>query len=162
MKLDQIWWLVSPQNPLKSAHGTAPLAERIASARAAANHPYIKVLDLETQMGTRYTIDTVRALRRFYPRTHFVWLMGADNLGQIRHWRDWLTIFALLPIAVLDRPTYSLKALAELPAQRYRRQRVKPEAAGSLADLPPPAWTFLPIPLDPSSATEIRAKANPS
>jgi len=160
LKLDQVWWLVSPQNPLKSSAGIAPLAERMAAARAVAHHPDIKVLDLETQLGTRYTIDTLRALRHFYPRTRFVWLMGADNLRQLRHWRDWQGIFAALPIAVLDRPTYSLGALAELPAQRYRRQRVKPEAAGSLADRQPPAWTFLPIPLDPSSATAIRARSH--
>lgn len=148
---------MAPQNPLKPAAGMAPFAQRLALAAAQARHPRIRVLDLEARLGTRYTRDTVAALQHLFPRTRFVWLMGADNLAQIRHWEKWTEIFRRLPIAVFDRPTYCLKALAGLAARRYAHRRVRPAAARNLADLDPPAWVFLPIPLDASSATEIRA-----
>jgi nicotinate-nucleotide adenylyltransferase len=152
-----VWWLVAPQNPLKPVAGMAPFAQRLAQAQARARHPGIRVLDLEARLGTRYTRDTVAALQHLFPRTRFVWLMGADNLAQIRHWEKWTEIFSRLPIAVFDRPTYCLKALAGLAARRFAHRRIRPATARSLADLEPPAWVFLPIPLDASSATEIRA-----
>jgi nicotinate-nucleotide adenylyltransferase len=152
-----VWWLVAPQNPLKPHRGMAPLAERLAAATAVARHPRLRVTDLESQLGTRFTSDTIAALQRRFPRTRFVWLMGADNLAQIRHWERWTEIFSRLPIAVFARPTYCLRALAELPARRFARWRVSPAAARRLADLAPPAWVFLPIRLDASSATEIRS-----
>lgn len=161
LKLDEIWWLVAPQNPLKPASGMAPFRRRLASARRIARHRRIKVLDLEARLGTRYTIDTVTALQRIFPRTRFVFIMGADLLGQIRHWRRWSEIFSRLPIAVLARPTYCFKGLAELAARRYARRRVAAEAARFLADRTPPAWVFLPIKLDVRSATEIRSHALP-
>lgn len=158
LHLDEVWWLVSPQNPLKPADGMAPFAKRFAGAREAARSPRIKVLDLEARLGTRYTIDTVATVKRLFPRTRFVWLMGADNLKQIRHWRRWRDIFRLLPVAVLDRPTYALGALSDLAAQAFARYRVPPGAARRLADMNPPAWTFLTIKLDPHSASAIREK----
>jgi nicotinate-nucleotide adenylyltransferase len=151
-----VWWLVSPQNPLKPGDGMAPLANRLADARATTRSPRIRALDLETRLGTRYTIDTVTAMRRLFPRTRFVWLMGADNLRQIRRWRRWREIFRRVPIAVLDRPTYSRGALGDLAARAFARRRVPPGAARRLADMPPPAWTFLPIKLDRRSASAIR------
>jgi nicotinate-nucleotide adenylyltransferase len=158
LRLDQIWWLVSPQNPLKPSAGMAPLASRLAAAKAVARDPRIKVLDLETRLDTRYTIDTLSEIVRLYPKTRFVWIMGADNLKQIRHWRRWRAIFHLLPVAVMDRPTYALTALHELAACHFRRQRVDPRAAFRLTSCRPPAWTFLPIPLDAHSASDIRAQ----
>ena len=155
--LDEIWWLVTPQNPLKPARGMAPLPKRLAAARRLARHPRIKVLDLEARLGTRYTVDTVTVLQRLLPRTRFVFLMGADILTQIRHWKRWRMLFERVPIAVLARPTYCFRGLAELPAQRYAHRRVAPEAARLLADATPPAWVFLPIKLDVRSATEIRS-----
>ena len=154
--LDEVWWLVSPQNPLKPGDGMAPFATRLAGARAAARSPRIRALDLEARLGTRYTIDTIAAIRRLFPRTRFVWLMGADNLQQIRHWLRWRQIFRRVPIAVLDRPTYSRAALSDLAARAFARRRVSPGAARRLADMTPPAWTFLPIKLDPRSASAIR------
>lgn len=159
--LDEVWWLVAPQNPLKPVRGMATIAKRVAAARRIAAHPRIRVLDLETRLGTRYTVDTVKELQRIFPRRRFVWLMGADNLAQIRHWKHWSEIFSRVPIAVFARPTYCFKGLAELAARRYRRRRVTPDAAGRLADLVPPAWTFLPTRLDASSATEIRSHRAP-
>lgn len=157
--LDEIWWLVAPQNPLKPTAGMAPFAERLASAKKFANDKRIRVLDLETQLGTVYTLDTLKALRNLYPHQVFVWLMGADNLAQIRYWRGWEEIFRLVPIAVVARPTYCLKALAGMAAQRFARYRIRAEAAHSLAGLVPPAWVFLPVRLDASSASEIRSHA---
>jgi nicotinate-nucleotide adenylyltransferase len=159
LELDEIWWLVSPQNPLKPARGMAPLAQRLAGAAAlAAAHPRLKVTDLETRLGTRYTVDTVLALRRHFPATRFVWLMGADNLRQIRHWQRWTEIFAALPIAVFARPSYSLSGLSGPAARRFARRRVPPSRARHLADLPPPAWVFFPTRLDTRSATAIRTR----
>ena len=154
--LDEVWWLVAPQNPLKPVAGMAPLAQRLAAATAFVRDRRIRVLAIEEELGTRYTADTIAALEALYPRQHFVWLMGADNLSQIRHWRDWRTIFAALPIAVFARPTYCRRALAELPAQRFARARIALPAR-RLAWQKPPAWAFLPMKLDPSSATAIRS-----
>ena len=105
LDLDEVWWLVAPQNPLKAVRGMAPFDKRLAGAKRLARDPRIRVLDLERRLGTRYTVDTVAALRRLFPKIRFVWLMGADNLAQIRHWQRWTRIFAALPIAVFARPT---------------------------------------------------------
>jgi nicotinate-nucleotide adenylyltransferase len=157
LHLDEIWWLVAPQNPLKPVRGMAPFEKRLEAARALVRDPRIRVLDLEARLGTRYTVDTVTALQRLFPRTRFVFIMGADNLAEIRRWKRWTLIFARLPIAVLARPTYCLKGLAELAAQRFAGRRVTPRAAKKLAAMEPPAWVFLPIKLDIRSATEIRS-----
>ena len=153
--LDEVWWLVAAQNPLKPVADMAPAESRLARARALVRHPRIRVLDLESRLGTTYTIDALRALKSHFRRTKFVWLMGADNLSQIRHWRGWREIFALLPIAVFARPTYCRTALAELPAHRFARHRL-PAVARRLPDAEPPAWVFLWSMLDPHSATQIR------
>jgi nicotinate-nucleotide adenylyltransferase len=155
--LDEIWWLVTPQNPLKPIAGMGKLEKRIASAKAIAKHDRrIRVLDLETRLGTHFTADTLAALQRRSPRIDFVWLMGADNLAQIRHWKDWQAIFARVPIAVFARPTYCQKALAELAAQRFSRARVIRETR-RFSEIKPPVWIFLPVKLDFHSATAIRA-----
>lgn len=154
--LDQVWWLVSPQNPLKSAAEMGSLAERLDWARVAARHPRIRVTDLECGLGTRYTADTLGELARRFPRTRFVWLMGADNLRQIPRWQRWQRIFRTVPIAVFSRPTYSLSALGGVAAQRFARRRVPDLRARSLTDAKPPAWAFLRNPLHPASATAIR------
>jgi nicotinate-nucleotide adenylyltransferase len=154
--LDEIWWLVAPQNPLKPTAGMASLKERMASATRVARDPRIRILDLETRLGTHFTADTLAALQRRWPRIEFVWLMGADNLTQIRHWKDWQAIFARVPIAVFARPTYCRTALAELAAQRFSRARVIRETR-RFSEIKPPAWIFLPVKLDFHSATAIRA-----
>jgi nicotinate-nucleotide adenylyltransferase len=161
LKLDEVWWQVAPQNPLKPARGMASLEKRVAAARRLAHHPRIRVLDIEARLGTRYTIDTVTLLQRLFPRTRFIFVMGADLLVQMRQWKQWSEIFFRLPIAVLARPTYCFRGLAELAAQRFASRRVAPAAARDLASLDPPAWAFLPIKLDVSSATAIRSHAAP-
>jgi nicotinate-nucleotide adenylyltransferase len=157
LDLDEVWWLVSPQNPLKAAHGMASLERRMEGARAiAAAHKRLRVTDLERTLGTRYTIDTVRALRRRYPKARFVWLMGADNLRQLPRWKDWAALIESIPIAVIDRPGFAPAALCGAPARRYAGARLAPEAGRSLADRAAPAWTFLYTRLNPLSATAIR------
>jgi nicotinate-nucleotide adenylyltransferase len=156
LRLDEVWWLVAPQNPLKPIAGMAPFAERLKQAAMLAHDRRIRVLDIEARLGTHYTADTLVALQVLFPRQHFVWLMGADNLAQIRYWRRWRSIFSRVPVAVFARPTYCLRALAALAAKRFARRRIRPPAR-RLARLRPPAWVFLPVKLDPSSATAIRS-----
>jgi nicotinate-nucleotide adenylyltransferase len=159
--LDEVWWLVAPQNPLKPVAGMGKLTDRLAQARAVVGADRrLRVLDLESRLGTHFTADTIAALQRRSPQTHFVWLMGADNLAQIRRWKDWSTIFARVPIAVFARPSYCRKALAELPAQRFSRARVI-SGTRRFSETEPPAWVFLPVKLDPHSATAIRSPIVP-
>lgn len=154
--LDEIWWLVSPQNPLKPQSGMASLAERVESARTLARSPSVRVIAMEEELRTRYTADTLTALRRRFPRTRFVWLMGADNLTDISRWERWTQIFHGMPVAVLARPSYSLKALTAKAARRFGRFRVPERAAQVLAGRRPPAWVFVVGRLSPLSATAIR------
>ncbi|MFC3175125.1 nicotinate-nucleotide adenylyltransferase [Novosphingobium bradum] len=154
--LAEVWWLVSPGNPLKPVAGMAPLGARFASALAQARRAPIRVTAIERQFGTRYTAQTLRALLRRYPRRRFVWLMGADNLAQFHHWKDWRAIARMVPIAVVARPGYDGRAVAS-PAMawlgRYRR------SAASLtnrAAWSAPALVILRFDPDPRSATAIR------
>jgi len=155
-----VWWLVSPQNPLKPADGMAPFEDRMAAARHLADDPRILVSDLEYRLETRYTADSLAALIKRYPRAAFVWLMGADNLAQIDQWKDWTTIFDALPIAVFDRPTYSDAALTCPAAQRFASSRMDESRARDLAGQTPPAWVFVQGKLHAASATEIRRNAS--
>jgi ribosome silencing factor RsfS/YbeB/iojap/nicotinate (nicotinamide) nucleotide adenylyltransferase len=136
----------------------APFATRLDQARqVAAGYRRMRVTDLENRLdSSRYTVDTLKTLRRRFPKMRFVWLMGADNLVQLRHWERWTEIFQTVPIAVFDRPSYSLKALDGLAAKRFAQRRVPVRAARGLAEMKPPAWAFLHTRLDPNSATRIR------
>ena len=154
--LDEVWWMVSPQNPLKPVDGMAPFPERLAKARVAAKDRRIKVTDIEARLGTRYTAETLRLLLKRHRDARFVWLMGADNLTQIAAWRSWQQIFHLLPIAVFARPSYCFEALAAKAARRFARHRLKEGAGRSLAKAEPPAWLFVHSRLNRTSATEIR------
>jgi nicotinate-nucleotide adenylyltransferase len=155
--LDEVWWLVSPGNPLKDADGMAPLAVRFASARKASRGLPIRVTAIERELGTRYTVDTIEALRRRFPGREFVWLMGSDNLAQFHRWRDWRRIAALVPIAVAARPGYDGAALAA-PAMGWLRRFVRPAArARHWTEWRTPALVLLTLPPEPTSATGIRA-----
>ncbi len=156
--LGRVWWLVSPQNPLKSSAEMAPLDRRLAAARAVADDPRILVTGLETRLGSAYTADTLVALTRLLPRVRFVWLMGADNLIQVHQWQDWQEIFNTLPVAVFDRPSYSLRALSSKAAQAFARYRLHERSTRRLAEVRPPAWVFIHCRLNPQSATAIRAR----
>jgi ribosome silencing factor RsfS/YbeB/iojap/nicotinate (nicotinamide) nucleotide adenylyltransferase len=155
--LDEVWWLVSPQNPLKSDNGMEPLASRLARAKLIAHHARIRVEAPELLLGTRYTLDTVRALNQLYPQAHFVWLMGADILPQLADWQGWRELFAEIPIAAFARPGWSYAALQSAAPRAFARYRIAGGAARTLAACPPPAWCFIPSRLDSHSATAIRA-----
>ncbi|WP_281301530.1 MULTISPECIES: nicotinate-nucleotide adenylyltransferase [unclassified Iodidimonas] len=155
--LDDIWWLVSPQNPLKSADGMASLDNRMASARAIiGRHPHLHVTDIEHRLGTRYSIDSIQSLQRLLPHSHFLWLMGADNLQQFPRWRQWTEIMGRMPLAIFDREHYSRNCLTGKVASRYRRGRLNEGALKSIATAKTPAWIFLSLRRHPASATEIR------
>ncbi|MGD9510105.1 MAG: nicotinate-nucleotide adenylyltransferase [Geminicoccaceae bacterium] len=157
LRLDQVWWLVSPQNPLKAAQGMASLAERLAGARAVARHPRIKVTALESRLGTRYTADTLARLGA-WPGHRFVWLMGADNLAQLPRWKKWRGILSGCPVAVFERHPYSYQALAGPVARAFAPDRLAEDRAEELPMHPPPAWVFVRIRPHPASATAIRAE----
>ncbi len=155
--LDELWWLVSPGNPLKPDRGMAPLAARLESARDMARGLPIRVTAIERRLGTVYTIDTLRALKRLYPRRDFLWLMGADNLAQFHRWRQWREIARMLPIAVVSRPGYEGEAHAAV-AMGWLRRFVRPaDQVRHWTEWRPPALVLLRLPLDPTSATHIRA-----
>lgn len=152
--LDGVWWLVSPQNPLKSEAEMADFATRFASAQQVAKaHPHIHVSDFEQVQNTRYTADTLRLLVKTFPDIRFVWLMGADNLAQFHHWRDWRDIFSTVRIAVYDRKPHTFKGLSGKAAQIFRHARVSPR---ELTAKPLPAWCFIHGRRHPLSATFIR------
>jgi nicotinate-nucleotide adenylyltransferase len=161
LRLDQVWLLVSPGNPLKPVAGMAPLAYRLASAQSIADGRRVVATAIEAGLGTRYTADTLRELQRRFPRAQFVWLMGADNLEQLPRWNRWFRIARDTAFAVFPRPTYNHRALAGQAARRLRPARHASHLAPSLAGMAPAAWAFLPVRQHAASATAIRAAATP-
>ena len=143
LKLDRVWWLVTPGNPLKDSNALHDLAERMQAARDIAEDPRIDVTCLESVIGKRYTVDTVNFLRRRASQLRFVWIMGADNLAQFHRWQHWQRIAMQVPIAVIDRPPQSFRALTAPAAQALARYRIPENKASRLADQRPPAWVFL-------------------
>jgi nicotinate-nucleotide adenylyltransferase len=143
LKLDRVWWLVTPGNPLKDHGGLSDIDRRAEAARKMANDPRIDVTCLESVIGTRYTVDTITYLRRRAAGLRFVWIMGADNLAQFHRWQNWRRIASQVPIAVIDRPPQSFRALAAPAAQALARYRLPEDQAGRLADHRAPAWVFL-------------------
>ena len=156
LSLDQVWWLVSPQNPLKGTTDMAPFRQRLRFAHMAAQHPRIIVTDVEQQLGTVYTVDTLHRLLPRFPACRFVWLMGADNLVQIASWKGWQEIFVSVPIAVFARPPYSSPALVGKAARVFASARLSEARAKQVATLRPPAWVYLHTRPHPGSATRIR------
>ena len=155
--LDEVWWLVSPGNPLKPADVMAPFPARFASAERMARRSRIKVSDFEVQVGTRFTVDTLSLLIRRWPQTRFIWLMGEDILPDFHRWKAWRKLAALVPIAVLSRPGYDDEARAAR-AMGWLRHFVRPSTmARQWASWSAPAIIFLRLPADPTSATRLRA-----
>ncbi|MGH6896347.1 MAG: nicotinate-nucleotide adenylyltransferase [Geminicoccaceae bacterium] len=162
LELDRVWWLVSPQNPLKPTGETADLERRLAAARAVAGrHPRVVVTDLERRLGTRYTVDTLTWLTR-QCRARFVWLIGADNMAQLPLWRGWRRLVRMVPIAVFDREPYSYVALAGRVASAFAEGRLEEMRASVLAESPPPAWVYLRLRRHRASSTAIRRDQAPS
>ncbi len=156
LRLDRVWWVVTPGNPLKDNDGLPSLETRLAEARTLARDPRIAVTGFEAEIGARYTADTVAFLRRNAPGVHFVWLMGADNLRQFHRWRRWRRLAALTPIAVVDRPGSTLHAFAAPAAAYLAKFRVPERGAASFAQRPPPAFIFLHGPQSMLSSSAIR------
>jgi nicotinate-nucleotide adenylyltransferase len=148
LKLDYVWWLVSPQNPLKSPIGMIEMPSRLEMATGVALHPRLRVTGLEQALGTHYTVDTVAALRRRFPQVQFVWLMGSDNLQQFSRWKRWGEIARLVPVAVVQRPGSIMAALNAVAARRFGTVRNR---------LSPPALTVLDGARNAQSATHLRS-----
>ncbi len=156
LRLDRIWWLVTPGNPLKELSGLAPLSERMAAARALARHPRIAGTGCEAEIGARYTLDTLEYVAARAAAARFVWIMGADNLAQFSRWRGWRRIAELMPFAVVDRPGWTLRATRSKAALALGPFRIDETDASILPELPPPAWVFLHGPRSPLSSTVLR------
>jgi nicotinate-nucleotide adenylyltransferase len=155
MGLAQVWWLVTPGNPLKP-HPPAPLADRLAHARRIMRHPRVEITALEADLGTNLTAETVTKLRALYPGVTFVWLMGADNLVQFHRWARWRQIMALVPVGVLARPGSGLRARLSVAAQVFRGNRLR--RGEDIAKKHPPAWVFVNVPMNDASSSDIRAR----
>ncbi len=155
--LDHVWWLVSPGNPLKE-NGPAPLGDRIQASRALMQHPRVKVTGIESQLGTRYTAQTLHALRKRYPGVRFVWLMGADNLAQFHRWQDWRWIIENVPVGVIARPGDRIAARLSKAAKVYVHSKVPSRASHIIGRLPAPAWSFVNVPMSDTSSSAIRAR----
>lgn len=153
--LNEVWWLVSPQNPLKPTGGMAPLAARLASAKRMARHPRIRPTAIELELGTQRTADTLKALKRRFPQVRFLWLMGSDNLAQFHRWAEWRTLSALVPIVVMARPGY-VGASQTAPAMGWLRRRRHRSPAG-WRSWHLPGMACVNFGLDPLSATAVRA-----
>ena len=157
LKLDRVWWLVTPGNPLKNTTGLAPLEKRLTAARALAHHPRIDVSGLEAVIKTRYTYDTIKWLKARCPGVRFVWIMGADNLRSFHRWQRWRGIAKLVPFVVIDRLGPSLYAGASPAGQALRQARIPEHDAACLPDRKAPAWTFLHGLKSSLSSTALRA-----
>ncbi|SON57536.1 putative nicotinate-nucleotide adenylyltransferase [Hartmannibacter diazotrophicus] len=155
-RLDRVWWLVTPGNPLKDTGRLPSMAERMDNARQLARHPRMIVTDLEARLRTRYTIDLIRRLTRMRPNVRFVLVIGADNWATIHRWGDWREIVETVPVVVVDRPGASLKALNSPAARTFARYRIDASDAACIASLKPPAWVFLTGRRSPLSSTELR------
>ena len=158
LKLDRIWWLVTPGNPLKDTRGLAPLAERMAAARTLTSHPRIEITGFESALGVRYSYETIAYLVARCPRVRFVWIMGADNLRSFHRWQKWREIVRLVPMAVIDRLGPSLYSAAGVAGQALAPVRLPESEAASLARCRPPAWVFLHGLKSPLSSTALRAE----
>lgn len=154
--LDQLWWLVSPQNPLKSPHDYLPLIERVAQARQVAHHPKIAIMDIEKQLPSHYTVYTLKILKKRFPFCRFVWIMGADNLRQFPLWHRWREIARLVPIVICDRDNHSYRALAGKMASVYKQYRVQGRELYSISNYKPPAWGYIRMRKHPLSASFLR------
>ncbi len=155
--LDQVWWLVSPQNPLKSTP-SGDFERRFAAVLAVADQPRMKVSDIEARLGTTRTIDLLNHLKQRYPATRFVWLMGADNLSGIHHWANWNRIFEAVPVAVIARPQDAVRARLSRAARQYAGSRLRESEAAALPLQSAPAWTYLTERLHSHSSTALRAR----
>lgn len=153
--LDAVWWLIAADHPQKPS--LAPLTARLSQAKSLLRHTSrIYPTDLEYQLGTSYTVDTIHALKKHFPNTHFIWIMGMDNLATFASWHRWRAIFSQIPLVIFNRGKDYYKALAALPATAYKHSRVCGQNLRLLPTAPPPAWGIVTIRKHPASSSEIR------
>lgn len=157
--LDFVWWLVSPQNPLKKS--SSPIDERLKSAKNVARGAKMVVTDIENHLKTQFTIDTLKALKARYNGVRFVWLMGGDNLAGFEHWRGWHEIMREVPVCVVSRPTAGPKARLGRMARQFAAQRINPNNAKCLAGDRPPSWVYVPARFNKLSSTMLRSRKKP-
>ena len=158
--LDQLWWMVTPGNPLKNRADLAPLATRIKACEALVSDPRIKITAFEQSFGVTYTANTLRLIKAKNPLARFIWIMGADNLRSFHRWQNWRTIAETFPIAVIDRPGATLAYLSSTMAQAYSHARVDEDDAGILWTKTAPAWMFIHGPRSTLSSTALRNAQN--
>ncbi len=154
LQLDEIWWLVSPQNPLKPKQPS--WQSRAQTVLDLPLLPKMRVSEVELEYGTQYTVDLLKTLKKRQPHTNFIFIMGADNLLQLPKWRDWQHILELVPLAIIARPGSSIKARLGQAARQYREARIPEDQAHILQYKAAPAWTYLTLPLDKRSSSAIR------
>ena len=159
LNLDRLWCLVTPGNPLKLANHLAPMDKRLEQTAQLMDHPRIDVTGLEAKTNTRFTAETLDWIRLRHPQTRFVWIMGADNLAQFNKWQRWQDILRQIPVAIIDRPGYSLSPLSAVAAQHFAPWRIQEDRARSLAYRKAPAWVFLHGPRSDLSSTKIRLQS---
>lgn len=156
LNLDEVWWLLTPQNPLKPSGTLLPLLQRKATAQALTCHNRrIRITTLEQQLGTQYSIDTITRLQQRFHRTQFVWLIGADNLQHFHRWRNWQSIFQRIPVAIFDRSPFTYSAMHGKAAQRFRAYRIRDSK--NMIHASAPAWCYVHIVRNPASSTALRS-----
>ncbi|WP_332065831.1 nicotinate-nucleotide adenylyltransferase [Bartonella sp. CB189] len=158
--LDQLWWMVTPRNPLKDWVHLPSLDERMQLSLELVDHPKIRITGFEQTIGSTVSVDTISYILSRYSGVHFVWIMGADSLATIHHWYRWRDIISMLPIAVVDRPSIGLPALSSPMAHIYRSFRLDEKESARLPFMKPPVWTYLHGPLSFQSSTNLRLKEN--
>ncbi len=157
LRLDAVWWVVTPGNPLKSHNDLPSLDDRMTACRAMMHQPRVRITGFEQALGTPFTAATIAYVQRRYPLVHFVWIMGADNMAGLHRWQQWRSIVARLPVAVVDRPGWRHRAVASVAARSHARAFVPDHRANTLATRRAPAWTLLGGPLSNLSSTALRA-----
>lgn len=160
LRLDQLWWIVTPGNPLKENDNLADLSQRIQWSQDIVTDPRVKITAFEAARNLRYTAETLRYVKSRNRSVKFVWVMGADNLAGFHHWQDWQQIAMTVPIAIVDRPGSTLSYLSSIMAKTFDHARVDENDAAALARMRPPAWTFIHGPRSPLSSTAIRDSRN--
>jgi nicotinate-nucleotide adenylyltransferase len=159
LKLNRLWWIVTPGNPLKERGGLRPACERAEAARPLARHPRIDITCFEEEIGAQFTVDTLAYVAGRCPAVRFVWIMGADSLGSFHRWVGWRRIAEIMPFAVIDRPGWTLRASQSRAATALAHYRIDESDAALLPSLPPPAWTFLHGPRSSLSSSELRKQS---
>ena len=158
LALDRVWWIVGPGNPLKDRAHLPTAEERLARVARVARHPRMTATDFEARIAARYTVDTIRFLRRHCPGVRFVWILGADSFATLHRWRSWREIMRLVPVAVVDRPGWTLRGALSRAARTFASARRRERAASRLADAIPPAWIVLNGPRSDLSSTALRSR----